>query len=518
MPVWRRLNHAPVVAVLGVVGAAYTGSLSNPFFGSDTWPWLVSTRLESASDMMRVAFSPIMSGTSFVAEVALFYHPLTALSYSLDQALFGLDPFAFHATNLLIHVAAVGALYSLARGLGGSWWAACAAALLLGLHPIAAATVPSLPRRQDMVVGALLVASMSLLARSTIGQARMRWWPLLLGAMGLFFLALGGKEIAYAGVAVVPFVIACGWCRTRATHSAVPAHLKVAALVVAGFVLLEVVAFGVRWRVLGGLGGYRGSAAAMGSTQGLLEFFVRPYVTDVLWPFQPAMPERLRDWLLVVGGAGVVLGLATTGFRGQRQLLVITGLVWHAGFLALYAVVHTSLSPYLLYVPLAGLGLLVCALLDGAADPVKPAAWPGWARLTRACAWLSAAGSALLLLGVLRTSALFTDYPEFRDAGSASKQFIDQAVACITAAPSGAMVSVENLPHRIDYGSSESQFMDAYVFEAYSLESVVRLLAPESHAVVEVRSIQDVSVRQPRIAVACSEADGQVQISARVQS
>src|SRR5436309_15972465 len=106
-----------------------------------------------------------MSGTSFVAAVAHFYPPLTALTYSLDQALFGLSPFAFYTTNLLIHLAAVAALYSLASGLGASWWAASTCALMLGVHPVAAAAVPSLPRRQDLVVAALLIGSMSLLAR-----------------------------------------------------------------------------------------------------------------------------------------------------------------------------------------------------------------------------------------------------------------------------------------------------------------------------------------------------------------
>src|ERR1700682_2408450 len=106
-----RWGHISIALVLLLAGAAYAGNLGNPFFGSDTWPWLVSTRIESPGDVLRVAFSPIMSGTNFVAEVAHFYHPLTALSYSLDQALFGLNPFAFYATNLLIHLAAVGALY-----------------------------------------------------------------------------------------------------------------------------------------------------------------------------------------------------------------------------------------------------------------------------------------------------------------------------------------------------------------------------------------------------------------------
>ena len=296
-------GHISIALVLAVAGAAYAADLGNPFFGSDTWPWLVSTRIGSASDVLRVAFSPIMSGTRFVAEVALFYHPLTALSYSLDQLLFGLNPGAFYATNLLLHLAAVGALYALARGLGASWWAASACALVLGLHPIAAATVPSLPRRQDLVVAALLLGSMTLLVRAGVGEAQMKWrW--LVGALTLFFLALGGKEIAYAGLAVVPFILA-------ATRRSL--------LVVLGFLLLEAIAFGIRWRVLGGLGGYYG-AAALGSSQGVVEYFVRPYVTDVLWPFHSVLPDRLRDWLLLMGLVAILLAVAIAGFSAHRAV------------------------------------------------------------------------------------------------------------------------------------------------------------------------------------------------------
>jgi hypothetical protein len=401
--------------------------------------------------------------------------------------------------------------------MGASWWASCACALVVGLHPIAAATVPSLPRRQDLVVGVLLIGSMSLIARAGLGEPHVRWrW--LLGAMALFFLALGGKEIAYAGVVLIPLIGTSAWWRAAITRDEATRLLRASVPIVVGFVLLVAIAFWVRWRVLGGLGGYLGTAALLGSSQGIIEFFVRPYITDVLWPFHSVMPDRLRDWLFLIGLVGLVVVIATAGFGAQRRFMVIAGVIWQAAFLALYGVVHTSLSPYLLYVPLAGLGLLVTGLLDGAADRLKQStAVHLWAGFTSATGLVAGAGSAFLLLGVLRTSALVTDYPEFRDAGSASKQFIDQAIPCLASAPAGVVVSIDGLPHRIEYASAESQFIDAYVFEAYSLESVQRLLAPESRAQIVVRSTQDVTRRPPSLAVTCSRAGDQWQISAQLR-
>jgi hypothetical protein len=373
------------------------------------------------------------------------------------------------------------------------------------LHPVAAATVPSLPRRQDLLVGALLVGSMSLLARTRMDEARDHWRSLA-AALALFFLALGSKEIAYAGLAVVPCVAACVWWGTTRARSGSTHLLKTAAPILVAFLVLEGVAMGLRWWVLGGLGGYYDSPAVLAGTQGIVEFFVRPYVTDLLWPFQSVMPDRLRDWLLMCALLAIVAGGAVAGFRKpQQRLMAVVGAVWLAAFLLLYAVVHTSLSAYLLYVPLAGLALLTGALLDGATDVLKYRV--GAHRLVTfpgVCAVVSLAGSGLLLIGVVRGSALFTDYTEFRDAGLVSKQFIDQAISCLALAPAGMLVGVDGLPHRIDYGSSESQFVDAYMFEPYSVESVVRLFAPGARGRVEVRSSQEVRVRPRSITVTCS--------------
>jgi hypothetical protein len=226
------------------------------------------------------------------------------------------------------------------------------------------------------------------------------------------------------------------------------------------------------------------------------------------------LPDRLRDWLLLMSLVALLAGGAIAGFPRHRQLAALVGIVWQAAFLGLYALVHTSLSAYLMYVPLAGAGLFVGALLDGAADGLKHGyATTRWARLSAACSGLSAAGGVALLLGVLRTSALLTDYPEFRDAGTVSRQFIDQAVACLASVPPGGVVNVDGLPHRIDYATSESQFVDAYVFEPYSLESVVRLVATDTRAIVTVHSTQDVHARPASISVSCSHMGEDWQIS-----
>lgn len=490
------------LAVLGMVLAGYRRFLDNPFFGSDTWPWLASSRVGSLGELARLAVSPIMPGTRFAVEVARFYHPLTSLSYAFDVSLFGLSPPALYATNLAIHLCAVAGVYALARAMGASVWAAGAGAVVLGLHPISAATVPSLPRRQDLVVGALLVWSMYCLARARVDQAPPRWGYLVL-AQGLFFLALGGKEIAYAGLAVVPMVVACGRSPSAGGPEGRRAGLTRALVVVAAFGLLGAVGFAIRWRVLGGLGGYYGSERFFGAFSGVLEYFVRPYVTLMLWPAHALMPDRLRDWLLMVGAGGVVLAFGVISLPVRVRRLALLGLGWQVPFLGLYVVFHTSLSAYLLYVPLIGLALLVAALVEGG--------WPrglafGGARsgrLGRLGAGVSAVLAAVVLLGVLRTSVLVRRYPEWEAAGFVSNAFWQQALPCISAAPAGAPISVDGLPHRVDDGSDEARFVDAFIFEPYSLDDGLRVLASGTHARIDAASVQDVGWQPMGVSVTC---------------
>ena len=78
-----------------------------------------------------------------------------------------------------------------------------------------------------------------------------------------------------------------------------------------------------------------------------------------------------------------------------------------------------------------------------------------------------------MLAGIVRASALLTDYPEFRDARCRLDAVHRPGAAVPGVGTAGHGGRREGLPHRIDYGTSQSQFIDAYVFEAYSLESVV---------------------------------------------
>jgi len=126
-----------------------------------------------------------------------YYRPLTRGSYLIDHALFGMDPRAFHAVNLLLHLASVLLLFALARRLGLEEWGALLAALLLAVHPLHVEAVAFVAARNNLVALAFSLAT-ALLA---LAAAERRSWGLAWSAAGAYFLALAGKE---QGAMVLP--------------------------------------------------------------------------------------------------------------------------------------------------------------------------------------------------------------------------------------------------------------------------------------------------------------------------
>ncbi|OGV47409.1 MAG: hypothetical protein A2X46_13890 [Lentisphaerae bacterium GWF2_57_35] len=79
--------------------------------------------------------------------------PVVLLSYFLDRAVWGLRPFGYHLTNLLLHAAVTLLVFSLARRIGDvpGDWAPFAAAALFALHPALTEAVQLPSYREDLL-------------------------------------------------------------------------------------------------------------------------------------------------------------------------------------------------------------------------------------------------------------------------------------------------------------------------------------------------------------------------------
>jgi len=88
------------------------------------------------------------------------YIPLTILSFTVEYRFFRLNPFFYHLHNVLLHVGNVLLVFGLVYLLFGNLYAAAAAALLFGLHPLRVESVAWVTERKDLLYGFLFLAAL----------------------------------------------------------------------------------------------------------------------------------------------------------------------------------------------------------------------------------------------------------------------------------------------------------------------------------------------------------------------
>jgi tetratricopeptide (TPR) repeat protein len=87
------------------------------------------------------------------------YKPLPLLTFALEYKFFGLEPAAFHATSLALHLANTLLVFFIVANLAGGTAAPFAAALLFGVHPMHVESVAWIAERKDMLFGLFFLLS-----------------------------------------------------------------------------------------------------------------------------------------------------------------------------------------------------------------------------------------------------------------------------------------------------------------------------------------------------------------------
>jgi hypothetical protein len=137
----------------------------------------------------------------YVFGYALF-RPVVNVSYALDSFFWGIDPFGFHLTNLVLHAANTGLLFLLAwcavldrarvRGTDPQPLWAALPAILFAVHPLQTEAVAYASARSELLCA--LFTFLALLAfRRAATSGRRRW---LVPAFVAMLLGLACKEVA----------------------------------------------------------------------------------------------------------------------------------------------------------------------------------------------------------------------------------------------------------------------------------------------------------------------------------
>ncbi len=189
-----RSRALPVLVLIGVVLAVYGASLAGRFVWDDAELIVAKAPFFAASGSAATILAS--SDTGLYHGATPYYRPLTTLSFLANYRLFGLDPFWWRLTSLLLHAAVVLLLYALVARAFGDERLGFVAALLFAVHPATVEAVAFVTARNNLLCAAgLLGALLALLRRTPLATA---------AALGLFAAALLSKEPA---VVLPPFLL-----------------------------------------------------------------------------------------------------------------------------------------------------------------------------------------------------------------------------------------------------------------------------------------------------------------------
>ncbi len=140
---WQKLTA--IVTVTGLSFLAYAQVLHFGFANID--------------DSVYVTQNPhVLGGLSMenlkwalTSTFAGFWHPLTWLSLMLDAQVYGAWVGGYHLTNLLLHIASSFLLFTVLRGMTGSFWKSGFVAALFALHPLHVESVAWIGERKDVL-------------------------------------------------------------------------------------------------------------------------------------------------------------------------------------------------------------------------------------------------------------------------------------------------------------------------------------------------------------------------------
>ncbi len=130
--------------------------------------------------------------------------PLSWMTFGADYLVWGMNPFGYHLTNLLLHASGAVVFYFIALRLLGKAQpvqgsavlraGAGAAALFFAIHPLRVESVAWVTERRDVLSGLWFFLTILLYLKAAASTVtRRRWW--LTGSVGCYTLAVASKGI-----------------------------------------------------------------------------------------------------------------------------------------------------------------------------------------------------------------------------------------------------------------------------------------------------------------------------------
>jgi hypothetical protein len=459
-----------LVAALG--WTAWSEALELALHGWDTYPLIAASRVEGAGGLGAVLTDELMGGRF---PGGRYWRPLVHASFALDHAFGGLDPRAYHRTDLLATLAGGVAVSWLALALFGGkrrLWAAIAGFLFV-LHPVHFELAPFPPRRADSL-------SLAFTLFALVCAARARTRTSYVAAL-FAFLAACAKETGVLCALLIPTLASSfelaptWWQRLRGGLRA-----SWPTLVAIAFYLT------LRTAILGGLGG-GARASVAGAASGFFRASAR-YAELVLAPAPPS--EWASAGAALAFGAAALVVLAWTLARSRARELTLE---FTSGFTSVsqddsgLADIEPRRLAAWLGVWLAALVALTAMSGVFRAWYAAPFAAPIALLAAAACAWRQhvmrrrfLALAALAVLALLQgwTSNGQQRWLEIRASSDAARELVTRFDALVATAPAGSVHELDAAPPQESASRHGVATRRPMTLREYSLQAYADLAHP----------------------------------------
>ena len=338
---------------------------------------------------------------AFCNPMAANWHPLTSWSFLLDHQLYGLKPWGYHLTNVLLHAFNTVLVFLVLRRMTGATWRSLMVAGLFGLHPLRVESVAWISERKDVLSVAFWM--LTLWAYTRYAQERSRVEPSSLcstaprsreSSAGSSSLALDPRRLSLdyclalvffalslmskPMVVTLPCVLLLldYWPLARCSRQ----NLRGLLVEKAPFFLLSAIMSGVTYVIQRNAGAmstiFTGLSLSFGARlENALVSYGR-YLGKLFWPVDLCAhyphPGYWPTQKVLFAGL-LVLGLSVLGFvMRRRQPYLLTGWLWYLGTLVpvigLVQAGSQSMADRYSYIPSIG---ILMVLVWGACQMTK---------------------------------------------------------------------------------------------------------------------------------------------------
>jgi len=420
----------------------YKDMLSYFFSNMDTTFMIFHWRIGSLHDIVRIFTEPW---------TATWYRPIFALTSGIDYAIWGINPFGWNLTSVILHVLVSVCLFFIMLLLTkGELFIAWLSAVIFTTHPILANDVLVVTYRQDVIAALLMLLTLLFFLKHASSVSKKRYYIFL--SLLFFVITLGAKEVTIITPLIIfayILIFSNGKSTKEKMHKAIRECMP--------FFLLALLYFAWRTYLLHGMGGY-GKFLKVSTLTNTRNYFA--YLLD------PVGLLNLRleyIFLLTVLALFFYRQEIKSSFKDSIYgRLVIFLLIWMMLPLVLFLFalgVIDSRQAYIPAIPFSGVvSVIFVKSLQSTISQI------GQNRQSLIKSLIASLMTLCLIAYLSLYSPLIRNYREVENCGKICKTVLDKLIEIIPKLPANATIYINNLPLNV-FPRGASPLPDGSCFE-----------------------------------------------------